>query len=98
MHLDAKYYRQRAAKCREAAELATDEESRTHWNAAASRWLKLANQAEIVAGLLPDLGAIDNTVSRPCRKRRLWSFVLVSEALHDRRSLAALRWDEGEAP
>ena len=51
MHLDPAYYRERAQQCRQAAALAMDEDSRTHWQAAESRWLTLANQAEIVAGL-----------------------------------------------
>jgi hypothetical protein len=61
MHLDAAYYRERAARCREADALARDEVSRMHWHAAESRWLMLANQAEIVAGLLGSSPANDNT-------------------------------------
>jgi hypothetical protein len=61
MYLDAAYYRERADQCREAAALAVDEDSRMHWHAVERRWLMLANQAEIVAGLLDSSPANDNT-------------------------------------
>jgi hypothetical protein len=45
-------YRERAKKCREAAELTSEEHSKDHWRSAESRWLKLANQTELLANLV----------------------------------------------
>ncbi len=49
--LDAQHYWEEANRCREAAEYAQDERTKALLLVAESRWITLANQAELVAVL-----------------------------------------------
>jgi hypothetical protein len=49
---DAVRYRAEAQKCREAADLAANSETRLYWQHAERCWLTMANQAEVVFDLL----------------------------------------------
>ena len=49
---DAKHYRAKAKKCRDAAASAEDSAARLHWQHAERCWLTLANKAEVDVNLL----------------------------------------------
>ena len=49
--LDAQYYRAEAKRCQEAAAQARDASTKEHWLEGQRCWIKLANQAELVATL-----------------------------------------------
>ena len=49
--LDAPYYRAEAKRCQEAAAQARDPATKEYWLKSERCWIKLANQAELVADL-----------------------------------------------
>jgi hypothetical protein len=49
--LDAPYYRAEAKRCQEAAAQARDPAAKEYWLKSERCWIKLANQAELVADL-----------------------------------------------
>ena len=51
--LDAPYYRAEAKRCQEAAAQARDPATKEYWLKSERCWIKLANQAELVADLNP---------------------------------------------
>jgi hypothetical protein len=51
--LDARYYRDEARKCQEAAARARDRATQDYWLEAERCWFILANQAELVTMLAP---------------------------------------------
>ena len=64
--LDAPYYRAEAKRCHESAAQARDPATKEYWLNSERCWIKLANQAELVAA---NAGKSPNSAPQKARER-----------------------------